>query len=120
MKGKTKQTEEWGCESSKKRLLRAVALSERLLLRRLERALLHEDEIDRAIELADEAAREEGWSEKSRKELLSALAAIRCEELSKSVSIIGVLAERGEMLRGEEGAARQSRGDETLERFEDM
>lgn len=102
---------------SQKRLLRAVALAERLLLCRLERALLHEREIDRLIATADTLAREEGWNEKNRRELLASLGAIRCEDLPKLVGIIGILSEREREIRGEGQA---SGGETSGARFEDL
>ena len=119
MKEKTKRTaEEWGTDAARKRLLRAVGLSERLLLRRLERALDQEDEIDHLLLCADAAAREEGMSEKARKELIASAGSIRCEDLSKLVSIIGVLAEHEREIRGEAGE-RVGTGEGSA-RFEDM
>ena len=119
MKEKTKRTnEEWGTDAARKRLLRAVGLSERLLLRRLERALDQEDEIDHLLLCADAAAREEGMSEKARKELIASAGSIRCEDLSKLVSIIGVLAEHEREIRGEAGE--RVGGGEGSARFEDM
>jgi len=87
--------------SSRKRLLRAVSLSQRLLVKRLERALLHEDEIDALLSLAQDCAVAEGMSEKGRRELLSRIEGVRCEDLSKLVSIIGLLCEKEAFLRGE-------------------
>lgn len=108
---------ECGTEASRKRLLRAVALSERLLVRRLERALLHEDEIDALLEAVDGAAREEGMSEKARRDLLASAGAIRCEDLTRLVGIIGILSEREREIRGEGGRS-QTGGAEV--RFEDL
>lgn len=113
-----KAQEECTFDASQKRLLRAVALSERLLLRRLERAVLHEEEIDALLSAVDAAAREEGMSEKTRKEVLAAAASIKCEDLSKLVSIIGVLSDKGMELRGE---TREKETEATEERrFEEM
>ena len=105
MREKTKHRgEECAWEAPRKRLLRAVALSERLLVKRLERALLHEEEIDTLLETVDAAAREEGMSEKTRRELLAAAGAIRCEDLSKLVAIIGVLSDKERELCSRGGA----------------
>ena len=122
MKEKTKRTnEEWGTDAARKRLLRAVGLSERLLLRRLERALDQEDEIDQLLLCADAAAREEGMSEKARKELIASASSIRCEDLSKLVAIIGVLAEHEREIRGSAGGEQDGReGEKGHTRFEDM
>ena len=119
MKAKTKLPKnECTPEASRERLLRAVALSERLLLCRLERAVLREAEIDALLLAVDTAAREEGMNEKSRKELLASVAGLKCEDLSKLVSIIGVLADKGSEMRGE----RSERGASDMEerRFEEM
>ena len=110
--------DECSSEASRKRLLRAVALSERLLLRRLERAVLHEEEIDALMAAVDGAAHEEGMNEKSRKELLSAVAGLKCEDLSKLVSIIGVLSDKESEMRGER--AERGAGDMEERRFEEM
>ena len=90
--------------TSRNRLLRAVSLSERLLLRRLQRALSDEDEIDALLLLTQECAAEEGMNEKARRELLSRVETLRCEDLSKLCSIIGLLCEKELLLRkGETG-----------------
>lgn len=116
---KTKNArDECTSEASRKRLLRAVALSERLLLRRLERAVLHEEEIDALLSAVDEAAREEGMNEKSRKELLAGVSGLKCEDLSKLVSIIGVLADKESEMRGERAARDATDAEER--RFEEM
>ena len=86
-------------EESRKRLLQAVACAEALLLRRLERVKEDEARIDALLALTDEAASAEGLGEKARRELLASVNLIRCEDLSKLVSIIGVLAERERELR---------------------
>lgn len=110
----------WGSATSHKRLLRAVMLSERLLLSRLERALLHEEEIERLMEGVERLSREEGYTEKERRELLASLSSLRCEDLSKLVSIIGALSEREEALRGGAGRGESiPRGEEAV-RFEDL
>ena len=117
---KTKRKNEEGTgEASRKRLLRAVALSERLLVKRLERALLHEEEIDALLETVDAAAREEGMSEKARRDLLAAAGAIRCEDLSKLVGIIGVLSDKERELCGRDGADTGG-GERSTVHFEEM
>ena len=103
---------------SKKRLLRAVSLSERLLLRRLERALLCEDEIDALLALCAEYAAELGVSEKEKKELLLRVEALRCEDLSKLVGMIGLLLDKEAVLRGSEGGG--GGGASSVCRFEDL
>ena len=113
MKAKTKDCD---FEASRKRLLQAVACAEELLLRRLTRVKEDEERIDALLCLADEAATEEGMSERAKKELLSSLGLVRCEDLSKLVSIIGILAEKERELR--EGKGARERG-ETL-RFEEL
>lgn len=107
------------CATSKKRLLRALSLAERLLLRRLERALTDEDEIDTLLSLASECALEEGMNEKTRRELLSRIESIRCEDLSKLCSIIGLLCEK-EMLLGSGDGGESSAGAAAPCRFEEL
>ena len=102
-------------EASRKRLLRAVACAEELLLRRLSRIKEDEERIDALLEMTDTAASEEGMSDKARKELLAAVSLVRCEDLSKLVSIIGVLAEKERELR----TNRATSGSEAV-RFEEM
>lgn len=106
-----------GSEASRKRLLEALACAEELLLRRLTRVKEDEERIDKLLELTDVAASEEGLSEKARRELLSSVGLIRCEDLSKLVSIIGVLSEKEKELRGESKGS--SRGSDAV-RFEEL
>ncbi len=114
MANKTKKQE----DESRKRLLAAVTLAEEVLVCRLERVLLHEAEIDALLCTVDAAAREEGMSEKARRELLASAGAIRCEDLSRLVGIIGTLYEREREIRGADGG-RTGVTAETV-RFEEM
>ena len=102
-------------DASRKRLLRALALAERLLIRRLERALHEEGEIDRLLELSERLFCEEHLSEKARRELLSGISSLRCEDLSKPIAMIASLYERQRGM-AEEGSVGQSE----ICRFEDL
>ena len=116
---KKKETaEEAAVGSSKRRLLRAVNLSERLLVRRLERALLCEDDIDALLSCVRDYGTDVGVSEKEKKELVLRVEALRCEDLSKLVGMIGMLLEKEALL---EGGRREGSGDvPAVCRFEDL
>lgn len=104
--------------SSNVRLLRALTLSERLIVKRLERALHCEEEIDTLLSLCGEYAKEMSLSEKERKELFSRVEALRCEDLSKLVAMIGMLCEKKAILAGaEEGEGGAA---SAICRFEDL
>ncbi len=104
--------------ASRQRLLRAVMLSERLIVKRLERALHCEEEIDALLSLCAEYAKEVGLHEKEKKELFSRIDMLRCEDLSKIVAMIGVLCEKEAFLRGAESAG--GGGTPSACRFEDL
>lgn len=87
-------------KTSHARLLRAVTLSERLIVRRLERALLNEGEIDALLDFCAEFAKKAGATEKEKKELFSKIESLRCEDLSKLVGLIGMLCEKEALLSG--------------------
>lgn len=80
---------------------RGVELSFKSLLRRLERAVREEDEIDSLIELAAQAATEEGISQQERQTLLNRLRALKCEDLGKLVTVIGTLYDKQALASGE-------------------
>lgn len=81
---------------------RGVELSMRSLLRRLERAVQEEDEIDSLIALAEQAATEEGIPQQERQALLNRLRVLKCEDLGKLVTVIGTLYDKQALASGED------------------
>lgn len=89
----------------KERLVRdawkGVELSMKAMLRRLERAVQEEAEIDLLISVAKEAATEEGLDPLKREALVNRLKALKCEDLGKLGTVFGTLYDKQALASGD-------------------
>lgn len=80
---------------------RGVELSVKALLRRLERAVQEEAEIDLLMTVARKAAEEEGLDPLQRTAMLNRLCGLKCEDLGKLVTVLGTLYDKQALASGD-------------------
>lgn len=96
---------------------RSINMAQTLLERRLTRALENEVVIDEIISIVEASTKEEGMTEKRRRELILRVEALKCEDLGRLVSILGTLYDKQALANREET---EIVGGQVVAKFEDM
>ena len=95
----------------------SIGLAQQLLERRLRRALEQEDTIDLMMDQVDAAAREMGLTQEAKRGLVTTVSSLRCDDIGKIATILGVLYDKQALASKEETEILG--GSVDLKRFED-